>query len=76
MLKEYGVAEEVLNMVHHEKPSENALGDNEILVKLLAVRSRRPPTPYGAALLIPSFILAFIINSSLGTIPRRGFRVV
>ena len=38
VLKEYGLAEDVLSMVEHKKPSVSELGEHDVLMRMLAVR--------------------------------------
>lgn len=38
VLKEYGKVEDALHMVHQEKPAAQSLGDNQVLMRILAVR--------------------------------------
>lgn len=39
LMSEYGTAEDVLRMVDQEKPDEKSLGDDQVLMRMLAVRS-------------------------------------
>lgn len=38
VLKEYGLAEDVLSMVEHKKPAVSELGEHDVLMRMLAVR--------------------------------------
>jgi len=38
VLKEYGKVEDALHMIHQEKPTAQSLGDNQVLMRILAVR--------------------------------------
>jgi hypothetical protein len=38
-MSEYGTAEDVIRMVDQEKPDEKSLGDDQVLMRMLAVRS-------------------------------------
>jgi NADPH:quinone reductase-like Zn-dependent oxidoreductase len=39
LMSEYGTAEDVIRMVDQEKPDEKSLGDDQVLMRMLAVRS-------------------------------------